>query len=157
MSGLFRNDPSMREGKYPVLLRRDGTVPEWEWFVLGERDPAAPAAIEAYAAEAERLGFDPKYVTDLRNMASSWIAAQMLEAHDREQRKRQDKPADPDGARHRKDDPDVLNFPGSLAAFKAQADRAGRRRLLAKVAEMFWPDDPETDAYAEAALRTELE
>jgi hypothetical protein len=31
-----------------------------------------------------------------------------------------DKKADPDGPRHRKDDPDVLNFPASLAAFAAR-------------------------------------
>jgi hypothetical protein len=28
---------------------------------------------------------------------------------------------------------------------------------LAKIAKMFWPDDPDTDAYIEAAKLTELE
>ena len=148
-SGLFRNDPETREGKYPVLLRRDGTVPEWEWFVLGERDPAAPFAIRAYADEAERRGFDPSYVRDLREMADSWEQSQALEARQRaEGLPDLGKPADPDGARHRTDDPDVLQFPATLSAFRAKVDRAARKRLIQRAAELL---DPEAAAvYREA-------
>lgn len=146
--GLFRNDPETREGKYPVLLRRDGTVPEWEWFVLGERDPAAPFAIRAYADEAERRGFDPAYVRDLREMADTWDRSQALEADLRAKGLVPEKPADPDGPRHRKDDPDVLQFPRTLAAFKSRVDRDARRRLLKKVDEIF---DAQTGAVYDAA------
>lgn len=139
-SGLFRNDPETREGKYPVLLRRDGTVPEWEWFVLGERDPAAMDAIRAYADSAERRGYDLAYVNDLRAMAKSWERSQTLEARQRADGTLTTKPADPDGARHRTDDPDVLQFPATLAAFRAKVDRAARRRLIAKAMEIFTPD-----------------
>lgn len=45
-----------------LVVRRDGTVPKWPAFVLGSRDPAAPAALRAYAKEAEKLGMDPHYV-----------------------------------------------------------------------------------------------
>lgn len=135
MSGLFRNDPDTREGKYPVLLRRDGTVPEWEWFVLGARDPAAITAIRHYADDAKALGWDPKYVADLYALAESWMASQSAERLDRLERAQATryaddplnsswfeppKPADPDGPRHRTDDPNVLTFPGSLAEFAAK-------------------------------------
>lgn len=141
MAGLFRNDPTTRStsttrgGKYPVLLRRDGTVPAWEFFVLGARDPAAITAIQHYADDAKALGWDPVYVADLYAMAESWRIEQGLES---ERRARwnaarsadeaaaidgwfpEGKPADPDGARHRTDSPDVLTFPGSLSAYADQ-------------------------------------
>ncbi len=135
MPGLFRNLPNTREGKYPVLLRRDGTVPEWEHFCLGARDPAAPDAIRAYSRECERRNMDPDYVRDLLAMALSWEESSQDEA---ERRGRWEaarsageaaaiegifpfpKPADPDGPRHRTDDPDVLAFPNSLAEYRAK-------------------------------------
>lgn len=151
MAGLFRNDPETREGKYPVLLRRDGTVPEWEWFVLGARDPAAPAGIRAYADEAEHLGFDPAYVNGLRKMATSWEAGQKAEADERVDRARATrymddplnwsltelpKPADPDGPRHRTDDPRVLQFPGSLRAFSHKVGAELLRSVSDRVREL---------------------
>jgi hypothetical protein len=45
-----------------LVVRRDATVPKWPHFVLGARDPAAPAALRAYAEEAKKLGMDPAYV-----------------------------------------------------------------------------------------------
>lgn len=137
MPGLFRNRPDTREGKYPVLLRRDGTVPEWEWFVLGQRDPAAIDAIRAYADSAERRGFDPVYVSDLRAMADAWTEAQASEAWRRSQGEESGKPADPDGPRHRKDDPDVIAFPSTLTAFKervaADGAKAGAGLLVEEI------------------------
>jgi hypothetical protein len=93
MGGLWRNEQGTREGKY-LVKRRDGTVPEWPWFVLGGRDPAAPHALRAYADEAERLGMDPAYVRDVRDLAVGF--EECLEAN---------VAGDPDAPKHRKDDP----------------------------------------------------
>jgi hypothetical protein len=94
--GLWINNPETREGKF-LVKRRDGTVPEWPYFVLGARDPAAFAALIAYADEAERLGFAPVYVTDVRAMALRF--EEYRAAHG---------DGDPDAARHRKDDPATI-------------------------------------------------
>jgi hypothetical protein len=112
MSGLWKNDPDTREGKYPVVLRRDGTVPEWAWFVMGQRDPWAPAALRAYAKAAEVDRADPQYVADLRRMADEWESFQADGFLGQNL-------GDPDAPRHRVDDPDVLNFPRSLKEFVA--------------------------------------
>lgn len=45
-----------------LVVRRDGTIPKWPAFVLGARDPAAPAALRAYAEAAYKLGMDNEYV-----------------------------------------------------------------------------------------------
>lgn len=55
-----------------LVLRRDGTVPDWPYFVLGARDPAAPAALRAYADAAEEQGMDPMYIADLRYQAADF-------------------------------------------------------------------------------------
>lgn len=52
--GLWRDNPDTPEGKY-LVKRRDGSVVEWSSFVLGPRDPAAPAGLRAYADKAEQL------------------------------------------------------------------------------------------------------
>ena len=97
MSGLWRKREETPEGKY-LVQRRDGTIPEWPWFVLGARDPAAHAALFAYAEEARRLEMDPDYVNDIRQMAIEWRE----DILDRE-------PGDPDAPPHLKDDPDIIN------------------------------------------------
>lgn len=98
MARLWRNEPETREGKY-LVIRRDGTIPEWEHFVLGSRDRASVAALRGYANEAESLGYDPKYVDDIRALADEWEAAlddgKVL-------------PGDADAPRHRTDDPDTI-------------------------------------------------
>jgi hypothetical protein len=71
MAGLWRNRKDTPEGKY-LVTRRDGTTPEWSWFVLGARDPAAPRALLAYAEECETLGMDPAYVQEVRQMVRDW-------------------------------------------------------------------------------------
>lgn len=58
-SELWRKSPETPEGKY-LVKRRDGTIPEWPNFVLGAKDPAAPAALRAYADSARELGFNPQ-------------------------------------------------------------------------------------------------
>jgi hypothetical protein len=91
-SGLWRKNPDTPEGKY-LVKRRDGTVVEWPSFVLGAKDPAAPAALEAYAKEAERLGFDENYVADIRQLADEFW--NYMNEHGK---------GDPDRGRHRTDD-----------------------------------------------------
>jgi hypothetical protein len=71
ITGLWRNDPATPEGKY-LVKRRDGSVVEWPNFVIGAKDPAAPAALRAYAKEAERLGFYSGYVADLYELAGKF-------------------------------------------------------------------------------------
>lgn len=93
LSGLWRKNPETPEGKY-LVTRRDGTVPEWPNFVLGAKDPAAPAALEAYAAEAERQGMNAKYVADIRALAFEFRAYKIHFGS-----------GDPDRGRHRLDDP----------------------------------------------------
>ena len=99
MTGLFRNTPGVKEGKY-LVTRRDGTVPEWAWFVLGSADPASIAALRAYADKAEELGFDAIYVKDIRDLAGEWEADQSLNSAELRPGRQP-----PDGPRHRKDDP----------------------------------------------------
>ena len=96
MPGLWRKQDGTREGKY-LVQRRDGTVPEWPSLVLGARDPAAPAAIRAYADECERQGFEPVYVADMR-----WLADE-FEAYRAEHGE-----GDPMAPRHRVDDPEII-------------------------------------------------
>lgn len=93
MAGLWRNNPSTKEGKY-LVKRRDGTIPKWPWFVLGAADPVVPVALRAYANEAERLGLDPQYVKDVRQFAI--VCEKWLQTNG---------PGDPDAPRHRIDDP----------------------------------------------------
>src|SRR4051812_6253348 len=96
MSGLWRNRAETREGKY-LVTRRDGTVPAWPNFVFGAADPAAPAGLRAYADEADRLGYDPQFVVDVRDLAEEF------EAYCRVNGK-----GDPDAKPHRKDDPETV-------------------------------------------------
>lgn len=80
-----------------LVQRRDGTVPEWPYMVMGGRDPAAPAALRAYAAEARALGMDPEYADDVEGLAGDFNAY------------RQDHGSgDPDAPPHRRDAPEVV-------------------------------------------------
>lgn len=96
MAGLWKNDPKIKGGKY-LVTRRDGTNPAWPHFVLGARDPAAPAALRAYADAAEKsptYTFDPKYIAEIRAMADEF--EDYLKTHGE---------GDPSAPRHRVDDP----------------------------------------------------
>jgi hypothetical protein len=88
MAGMFR--------KY-LVQRRDGTIPEWPWFVIGAKDPVASYAIRAYALEAERRSMDPAYISDLYAKAAEF--EDYLQEHGA---------GDPDGAKHREDDLSIL-------------------------------------------------
>lgn len=93
LTGLWRRNADTPEGKY-LVKRRDGSVPEWPSFVLGAKDPAASAALRAYAIQAEILGMNAKYVADIRALADEFDFYR--ERHGE---------GDPDRGRHRKDDP----------------------------------------------------
>jgi hypothetical protein len=98
MAGLHRNTEGSREGKY-LVQRRDGTIPQWPWFVLGAADEDAADTLRDYANRVEKRGLDPKYVADLRAMADDW--EKRLKAGEW-------KKGDPDAPRHRKDDPEII-------------------------------------------------
>ncbi len=92
MHGLWRDDPKTPEGKY-LVMRRDGTVVEWPNFTVGAKDPAAPAALRAYAAKAYELGMSSGYCVAVKRLADEF-----------ERYREQHGAGDPDRGRHRKDD-----------------------------------------------------
>jgi hypothetical protein len=103
------------EGKF-LVVRRDGTVPEWPHFVVGAKDPAAYGTLRAYAQAAEILGWDPDYVQSVRELADDFF--HYLREHGA---------GDPTAGPHRQDDPWVVEamrqpgcrvFIGAVAAFK---------------------------------------
>lgn len=96
MPGLWKNQEGTREGKY-LVQRRDGTVPPWPWFVLGASDPAAVAALNAYAAKADELGYDAEYVNDVRALAMDYERWRLDNGQ-----------GDADAPRHRTDDPEIV-------------------------------------------------
>lgn len=96
MARLFWNQDGFKGGKY-LVQRRDGTVPDWPYFVIGASDPAAPAALRAYANAAADLGMDPEYVEDVFALADKFL-----------EWRREGTTGDPDAPRHREDDPEVI-------------------------------------------------
>lgn len=42
-----------------LVVRRDGTVPDWPYLVLGARDPAAPAALRTLAENPRGWAWTP--------------------------------------------------------------------------------------------------
>lgn len=96
MARLFRNTSGTSEGKY-LVKRRDGSVPEWPFFVIAASDPAAPTALNAYARKARNLGMDDQYVRDVFALAEEFA----------EWRERNGT-GDPDAPRHRPDDPETV-------------------------------------------------
>lgn len=96
MARLWLNNPETPEGKY-LVRRRDGTIPTWPHFVIAASDPAAPAALFAYADAAESNGFDPAFVADIRQRAIEF-----------EVWRHEHGDGDPDAPRHRVDDPATI-------------------------------------------------
>ena len=96
LNGLFRDYTKTPEGKY-LVMRRDGSIPEWPHFVLGGADEAAEYGLRAYADKAERLGYSAGYVAGVRRWAD--VFARYRKMH---------KPGDPDRGPHRKDDPEIV-------------------------------------------------
>lgn len=69
--GLWRN-AGIKGGKY-LVVRRDGTVPDWPYFVIGARDPFAPYALFAYAREAQHSG-NALFARDVHALAEEFDA-----------------------------------------------------------------------------------
>lgn len=107
--GLWFNNDGTPEGKYPIVLRRDGSPVTTPYFVILVRDPCFDAAMTAYAHEAERLGFEAAYVADIREMVAR--APEVRAAIEAERRLR---PSDPDAPPHRRDDPVTLAWARSV-------------------------------------------
>lgn len=85
------------EGKF-LVVRRDATVPAWPHFVLGARDPHAPAALIAYAASlASKPDHDIEYVQSILELAEDFKRYRANHGD-----------GDPEAAPHRKDDAAVL-------------------------------------------------
>lgn len=68
MADLVRNNPATPEGKY-LVTRRDGTIPEWPFFVIGAQDPIAPWALRVYALVAFLLRYDKAYCLGVWRLA----------------------------------------------------------------------------------------
>lgn len=81
-----------------LVVRRDGSVPDWPYMVLGGRDPAAPAALRAYAEAARQHGMDEEYAADVEGLAADF-----------ETYRRNHGTGDPDAPPHRLDDPAVVS------------------------------------------------
>lgn len=96
MAGLFSKGQKIVGGKY-LVLRRDNTVPQWPWFVLGARDPIAAWALRFYAIVAFLYRMDWQYVKDVWKLAGEFA-----------QYRRETGSGDPDGPRHRIDDPETV-------------------------------------------------
>lgn len=79
-----------------LVVRRDGTVPEWPVFVLGARDPWAPSALRAYALAAKEAGVDAEYTLSLVDLADAF-----------DRYRSENGAGDPEAGPHRKDDPSV--------------------------------------------------
>src|SRR6266852_4279170 len=78
-----------------LVVRRDGTVPDWPYLVIGARDPMAPAALRAYADEAQRLGVgDQEWWDDIRGQANDFELYRKIYGD-----------GDPEAPPHRRDDP----------------------------------------------------
>lgn len=97
LTGLWRNNPETPEGKY-LVKRRDGTVVDWPNFVIGAKDPAAPAALRAYAAAGRLAGFNAGFCDDVEALADQF-----------EQYRQERGAGDPDRGRHRVDDPKTIS------------------------------------------------
>ena len=95
MSGLWRNDSETPEGKYPIVLRRDGSVVTKPYFVLLDCDPGFVDALRSYADKHESIGSDPNFIAQIRDWADE------VEENPPEQ-------GDPDAPCHRTDDPVVI-------------------------------------------------
>lgn len=102
-----KTDGEVREDKY-LVVRRDGTVPEWGHMVLALTDAGTPKALRAYADECQRFGLQPDFVASVRGLArdSESISeeAKIQAAFDGS------KGSDPDAGPHRKDLPEVIDM-----------------------------------------------
>jgi hypothetical protein len=81
-----------------LVVRRDGTVPEWPYLVMGARDPYVPGAIRQYAKLAQEAGEPEDYTSDLYRLADSFDQYRQTYGE-----------GDPASPPHREDDPLVVS------------------------------------------------
>lgn len=113
-----KTDGPVSEGKY-LVVRRDGTIPAWPHFVIAAADPSAPAALNAYAKNADIRGLDPEYTDSIRELAIDF--GRYAERHRLKAEEGQHKAADPDQGPHRIDNPAVIEMMrgnGDLTAYR---------------------------------------
>lgn len=103
MAKIMRMQEGIEGCKF-LVVRRDGTVPIWQNFVLGSRDPAAAFALRAYANEARRLGqenpalvMDRDYCDSVRHLADIFEYERAMLGN-----------GDPGAPKHRHDDPLIV-------------------------------------------------
>jgi len=91
-------------GKF-LVLRRDGSVPDWTWFVLGAADRHASEALKAYShAAREPMCSKAQY----EYADHVYKTAQEFEQERRDREAAGRKKDDPEAPPHRVDDPLVL-------------------------------------------------
>lgn len=115
---IWAKTKEFSEGKF-LVVRRDGTSPAWPHFVLGARDPAAPAALRAYASFVElQKNHDPEYVSSIRDLACDFEDYRAREGD-----------GDPEAPPHRKDNADViLAMRGEDRTIHVRPDRKNERK-----------------------------
>lgn len=86
------------EGKF-LVVRRDGTTPDWPHFVMGARDPCVPAALRAYVAEARKRKWGEDYCSSIEELALDFEQYRM-KAGD----------GDPESKPHRTDNPLAISM-----------------------------------------------
>jgi len=52
-----------------LVIRRDGTVPQWPYLLLGARDPAGADTLRYYARRCRELGTGEQYALDIERLA----------------------------------------------------------------------------------------
>ncbi len=97
---LWAKTKEFFEGKY-LVVRRDGTIPQWPHFVMGGDDPCVPHALRAYATAAEIKEYDSEFVKSIRELADEWQHKHETVGTGK---------ADPDAPPHRKDNQAVLSL-----------------------------------------------
>ncbi len=93
---IWAKTKEFSEGKF-LVVRRDGTTPDWPHFVMGARDPAVPPALETYAREAEAIGMPTEYWASVHELATDFRRYRGEYGN-----------GDPEAPPHRVDEPMVL-------------------------------------------------
>lgn len=127
-----------------LVVRRDGTIPTFPTFVLGGRDPWAPAALRAYANLAKVSGADPAYVADIFQLAIEFEAHRQANGE-----------GDPDGAPHREDNSDIIALmaDGGQVDFEAHYE-AGFNEAVRQVNEELELNGDVHSGFVNAGLNT---
>jgi hypothetical protein len=118
---IWAKTEEFSEGKY-LVVRRDGTVPEWPHFVLGGFDPCAAPALRTYAAVARAGGYDKAYCASIEELADDFERLAETE--------RARKIANPSAPPHRRDSPFIVQLMGGrrdVAHVELRREHAGQR------------------------------